>query len=240
MTSPTYDTDDARWDAMREHEPRAEGRFFAAVKTTGVYCRPACSGRPLRRNVSFFDTAAEARAAGYRACKRCKPDEARETIRYGAVDTALGLALVAASDKGVVAVTLGDDRADLVADLERRFPKAIRIEDPAAISGELDTVVELIAGKPADLPIDERGTELQRAVWKALREIPSGVTASYADVARRIGRPSAVRAVAQACGANPIAVLTPCHRVVRSDGGLSGYRWGAERKAKLLAREARA
>ena len=238
MTSPTYDTDDARWAGLQAKDPRAEGRFLAAVKTTGVYCRPTCSARPLRRNVEFFDTAEQARAAGYRACKRCKPDEVRETARYATTRADLGVVLAAATDRGVCAVTLGEDPAELTQDLARRFPKAIRIEDPQALAGALTEVKAVLAGKPASLPLDERGTELQRQVWAALREIPAGTTASYAEVARSIGRPTAMRAVAQACGANPIAVITPCHRVVRADGGLSGYRWGVERKAALLAREA--
>ena len=230
--------DDARWAAMQRKDPAAEGQFFAAVRTTGVYCRPSCSARPLRRNVAFYDSLEAARAAGYRACKRCRPDEPRETLRFATADTDLGVVLAAASDKGLCAVTLGDDAEALAADLARRFPKARRIEDAAGLAGVLAQVRAAITGRGADLALDERGTELQRQVWQALRAIPAGRTASYAEVARRIGRPEAVRAVAQACGANPLAVLTPCHRVVRADGGLSGYRWGVERKAALLAREA--
>jgi AraC family transcriptional regulator of adaptative response/methylated-DNA-[protein]-cysteine methyltransferase len=240
LTSPTYDTDDARWAALQARDPSAEGRFLAVVKTTGVYCRPTCSGRPLRGNVSFVETAEQARAAGYRACKRCKPDEPRETVRFATARTELGVVLAATTDKGLCAVTLGDDPTELAADLARRFPKAIRIEDAEALAGALDEVKAILAGKRGSLPLDERGTDLQRGVWAALREIPAGRTVSYADVARSIGRPTAMRAVAQACGANPIAVITPCHRVVRADGGLTGYRWGVERKAALLAREARA
>ena len=232
--------DDARWAAMQRKDPAAEGQFIAAVRTTGVYCRPSCSARPLRRNVAFYDGVEAARAAGFRACKRCKPDEPRETLRYATAQTGLGVVLAAASDKGVCAVTLGDDAEALAADLARRFPKARRIEDAAGLAEVIAEVKAAVAGRSAELQLDERGTDLQRQVWQALRAIPAGRTASYAEVARRIGRPEAVRAVAQACGANPLAVLTPCHRVVRADGGLSGYRWGVERKAALLAREAQA
>jgi AraC family transcriptional regulator, regulatory protein of adaptative response / methylated-DNA-[protein]-cysteine methyltransferase len=240
MTSPNYDTDDARWHAMRDRDPAAEGRFFAAVRTTGVYCRPSCSARPLRRNVGFFDTAEAARAAGFRACKRCKPDEPRETLRYATRRSDLGLVLAAVSGKGLCAVTLGEEAAALTADLARRFPRTVLLEDPQALAKTLDAVVAVMAGGRSALAIDERGSELQRQVWRALRDIPAGRTASYAEVARSIGRPTAARAVAQACGANPLAVVTPCHRVLRADGGLSGYRWGVQRKAALLAREARA
>lgn len=236
----TYLTDDARWAAIERRDRDAEGAFYCAVRTTGVYCLPSCQGRPLRRNVSFFDTADAARAAGYRACRLCKPDIPRETLRYATTLTDLGLALVAVSEAGVRLITLGDEAKTLTADLQRRFPKARLVAD--SLEDTLAEVRRLIAEprRPAALALDARGTDLQAAVWKALRDIPAGRTASYAEVARAIGRPAAVRAVAQACAANPLAVVTPCHRVVRSDGGLSGYRWGVDRKAALLAREAAA
>lgn len=234
----TYDTDNQRWAAIEARDRAAEGAFFCAVKTTGVYCLPSCSGRPLRKNVSFFETREAARAAGYRACKRCKPDTPIETLRWATTNTDLGLALVAASESGVRVVTLGDDEAALTADLTKRFPKARLVKD--ALTGHLAAVKTLIArpGSHVDLPLDEQGSDLQRAVWKALRDIPAGRTASYVEVARAIGRPTAFRAVAQACGANPLAVVTPCHRVVAASGAISGYRWGVERKRALLAKEA--
>lgn len=234
-----YDTEDARWAALEVRDRDADGAFLFAVTTTGVYCRPSCSGRPLRKNVRFYSTAEAARADGYRACRNCRPDEARETLRWTTVDTDLGVALVAASDGGVRAITLGDDARALADDLAARFPKARLVEDAGGLS-DLAARVRALIADPAtrtDLPLAEAGTDLQRAVWAALRAIPAGTTASYADIARAVGRPSAVRAVAQACGANLLAVVTPCHRVVRSDGGLSGYRWGVERKRALLARE---
>jgi AraC family transcriptional regulator of adaptative response/methylated-DNA-[protein]-cysteine methyltransferase len=236
----TYKNDDARWDAMRAKDRAAEGAFYIGVRTTGVYCVASCGGRPLRKNVAFYATREDARAAGLRACLRCKPDINRETLRWAVGQTSLGLALVARSETGLRLVTLGDDAAALQADLEKRFKHARIVPDNAGLAADLKAVAELVdhPDHAPDLPLDDQGTELQKAVWAALREIPAGETASYADIARAIGRPSAFRAVAQACGANPLAVITPCHRVVRADGGLSGYRWGVERKAALLAREA--
>jgi AraC family transcriptional regulator of adaptative response/methylated-DNA-[protein]-cysteine methyltransferase len=240
MTAPTYQNDDARWDAMRAKDRAAEGAFYIGVHTTGVYCVASCGGRPLRKNVAFYATREDARAAGLRACLRCKPGTHRETLRWGVVPTSFGLALVARSDAGLRLVTLGDDAEALKADLEKRFKHARIVPDAEGLAEDLKAVAGRIDHPDGalGLPIDARGTELQQVVWAALREIPAGETASYADIARAIGRPSAFRAVAQACGANPLAVITPCHRVVRADGGLSGYRWGVERKRALLAREA--
>jgi AraC family transcriptional regulator of adaptative response/methylated-DNA-[protein]-cysteine methyltransferase len=236
----TYLTNDARWEALRRRDRDAEGAFFIAVRTTGVYCLASCAGRPLRRNVEFHDTREAARAAGFRACLRCKPDQPRETLRYATVATDLGLALVARSPAGLRLVILGDDAESLGRELARRFRSARLTPDAEGLAGELRAVTAEIDGRGAtlDLTLDAQGTPLQQAVWAALRTIPTGTTASYVEVARAIGRPTAARAVAQACGANPLAVITPCHRVVRADGGLSGYRWGVERKRQLLAREA--
>lgn len=236
----TYKNDDARWDAMRAKDRAAEGAFYIGVRTTGVYCVASCGGRPLRKNVSFYPTREDARAAGLRACLRCKPDQNRETLRWAVGETSLGLALVARSEAGLRLVTLGDDAEALKVDLEKRFKHARIVPDGEGLSADLKAVADLIdhPDQTLSLPIDDQGTQLQKAVWAALREIPAGQTASYADIAKAIGRPSASRAVAQACGANPLAVITPCHRVVRADGGLSGYRWGVERKRALLAREA--
>ncbi len=240
MTAPTYKNDDARWDAMRAKDRAAEGAFYIGVRTTGVYCVASCGGRPLRKNVAFYVSREDARAAGLRACLRCKPDLDRETLRWAIGETSLGLALVARSEAGLRLVTLGDDGAALQADLEKRFRHARIVADAEGLAADLKAVADLVdhPDHAPDLPLDAQGTELQQAVWAALREIPAGQTASYADIAKAIGRPSAFRAVAQACGANPLAVITPCHRVVRADGGLSGYRWGVERKRALLAREA--
>ena len=143
-------------------------------------------------------------------------------------------------DQGVCAIPLGDDPDALVRDLQDRFPKAELIGGDAEFERLVAQVVGFVEAPRLglDLPLDVRGTAFQQRVWQALREIPAGSTASYADIAERIGAPKAVRAVAQACAANALAVAIPCHRVVRNDGSLSGYRWGVERKRALLEREA--
>jgi AraC family transcriptional regulator of adaptative response/methylated-DNA-[protein]-cysteine methyltransferase len=161
-------------------------------------------------------------------------------IRFAIGECSLGAILVAASDLGVCAILLGDDPEPLVRDLQDRFPRARLIGGDAEFERWVAQVVGLVE-TPAQglaLPLDVRGTAFQQRVWRALRAIPPGQTASYAEVARRIGAPTAVRAVAQAVAANPLAVAIPCHRVVRIDGNLAGYRWGVERKRALLAREA--
>ncbi len=163
-------------------------------------------------------------------------------IRFAVGACWLGSVLVAATDKGVCSIRLGDDPEALVRSLRDDFPKARLVGGDAAFEDTVARVVAMVeaphAGGPAaDLPLDIGGTAFQRRVWQALREIPAGSTATYAEVAASIGRPGAVRAVAGACAANELAVAIPCHRVVRSDGSLSGYRWGVERKRRLLARE---
>lgn len=160
-------------------------------------------------------------------------------LRFATGDTSLGPVLVATSGRGVCAILMGDDADALAHDLRRRFPKARLIEGDAqaeALAARVAGAIEA-PSRGLDLPLDVGGTAFQRRVWEALREIPAGTTASYAEVARRIGAPGAARAVARACAANPVAVAVPCHRVVGSDGALSGYRWGAGRKRALLARE---
>jgi len=160
-------------------------------------------------------------------------------IRFAVGECSLGAILVAESDRGVCAVTLGDDPQALARELQDRFPRAELVGDDAEFERRIARVIGLVEA-PAlglDLPLDVRGTAFQERVWQALRDIPAGETASYAAVAARIGAPKAVRAVARACAANPIAVAIPCHRVVRTDGALSGYRWGVERKRALLERE---
>ncbi len=160
-------------------------------------------------------------------------------IRFAVGECWLGSIVVAATGKGVCAILLGDDPDALVRDLQDRFPKARLIGGDARFEELVAKVVGFIEapGVGGDLPLDVRGTAFQQRVWEALRQIPAGSTATYADIAKRIGQPKSVRAVAQACGANPVAIAIPCHRVVRTDGGLSGYRWGVERKRALLARE---
>jgi AraC family transcriptional regulator of adaptative response/methylated-DNA-[protein]-cysteine methyltransferase len=348
----TPTTDETRWNAVLARDTAYDGQFYFSVRTTGVYCRPACAARvPRRENVAFHATPAEAEAAGFRPCLRCKPTQpplaerhaavvaqacraieaaetapdldtlaaaaglsshhfhrifkavagvtpkayadaerarrvregltaggtvteaiydagfnssgrfyeaagkvlgmtptdfrsggARATIRFALAQCSLGAILVAATDKGVCAILLGDDPEALVRDLQDRFDRAELIGGDADFEALVAKVVGFVE-QPAlglDLPLDVRGTAFQQRVWQALRDIAPGKTASYAQVAQAIGSPKAVRAVAQACAANALAVAIPCHRVVRNDGALSGYRWGVERKRALLEREAAA
>lgn len=162
-------------------------------------------------------------------------------IHFDTGPTTLGSVLVARSGKGVCAILLGDSAAALTSELAQRFPAAERTRDARRVASALKSVTAFIEFPAADLdlPLDLAGTEFQRRVWRALRGIPPGATVSYGEVARRICAPKSFRAVAQACGANPVALAVPCHRVVRNDGGLSGYRWGIARKRALLEREAR-
>ncbi|WP_235971603.1 bifunctional DNA-binding transcriptional regulator/O6-methylguanine-DNA methyltransferase Ada [Azohydromonas caseinilytica] len=341
---------DPRWAALLARD--AQARFFYAVHSTGVYCRPACPSRPAKpENVSFFDSAEAARAAGFRACRRCDPDGpgpaaqraqlvaalcrhieasdspppldalAREAglsaaqlrrvfkavigvtprayaqalrarrvqaglrsgesvtqalygagfgssgrfyaqadgllgmapgryraggagadVRFAVAQCALGALLVACSERGVCAISLGDDPDALVRELQDRFPQAGLQGDDADFSALVARVVGLVEDprRTVTLPLDIRGTAFQQRVWQALQQIPPGQTLSYAELAARVGSPAAVRAVAGACAANVLAVAIPCHRIVRRDGSLSGYRWGVERKQALLAREAAA
>jgi AraC family transcriptional regulator of adaptative response/methylated-DNA-[protein]-cysteine methyltransferase len=162
------------------------------------------------------------------------------TIRFAVGECTLGSILVAQSDRGVCAILMGDDPDQLARDLQDQFPRARLIGGDAGFEQLVAKVVGFVEAPRMglELPLDVRGTAFQQRVWQALREILPGQTVSYADIAKRIGAPKAVRAVAQACGANHIAVAIPCHRVVRNDGALSGYRWGVERKRALLDREA--
>ena len=320
-----------------------------AVATTGIFCLAHCSSRrPLRRNVAFFNTAADASRAGFRPCRRCRPDEprpldpsnaaavdlcrgleddpaldvatfarergyserhlrrrfsavvgvsvtnyvraqraalARETLRsaasvteaiyqagYGSsrafyehaaprlgmspssfqaggageriaftsLRTALGMVLCASTARGVCAVRIGDDEDALAAELAAEFPRAHLERDDDALRALAAVVERAARGEDHEtLPLDLAGTAFQVRVWQELERIPRGGTLTYTQVAERIGAPRAVRAVGSACGANPTALLVPCHRVVRADGSLGGYRWGLEVKASLLDLEAR-
>jgi AraC family transcriptional regulator, regulatory protein of adaptative response / methylated-DNA-[protein]-cysteine methyltransferase len=169
-------------------------------------------------------------------------EEVGTNIFFTIGECSLGSILVAQSARGVCSILIGDDPTRLAQDLRHRFPKANLV---ARENGQEELVAQVAGliekpGAGLDLPLDARGTTFQQLVWDALRRIPSGSTATYSDIARQIGMPGAVRAVAQACGANVLAVAIPCHRVIRSNGSLSGYRWGVERKRALLAREAHA
>lgn len=169
-----------------------------------------------------------------------KGNGTKQTIQFAGVECSLGAIVVARSERGVCAILLGDTAEGIEKDLVDRFPQAELVRAEAGLKEVVKKVVGFVDAPAAglDLPLDVRGTAFQRRVWQALQSIPVGATASYTDVAERIGSPQAVRAVAQACGANALAVAIPCHRVVRSDGALSGYRWGVERKRRLLEREA--
>lgn len=236
---------DPRWAQLRRRDRHADGTFWYSVRSTGVYCKPSCASRPPKaENVAFHATRADAERAGFRPCRRCHPERealVRETLRFGIGPSRLGALLVAAGERGVCAILFGDDGQALEADLGRRFPNAERVRDDGALAAILTQAAALVEqpGARFDATLDPRGTPFQRKVWNALRDIPAGSTASYKDIALRIGMPDASRAVAQACGANALAVVVPCHRVIRGDGELSGYRWGVERKRELLARETR-
>jgi AraC family transcriptional regulator of adaptative response/methylated-DNA-[protein]-cysteine methyltransferase len=243
----SFASDADRWNAVVRRDRAANGVFFTSVRTTGVYCLPSCPARlPRRENVRFHATCAEAEAAGFRPCKRCRPNQPAAlppaSIRFAVAGCSLGRVLVAAGDKGVRAILLGDDDEALAGDLRARFPEAVVSRGGAEIARWAAQAAAFVEAphRGLDLPLDVRGTEFQRRVWRALGEIPVGTTASYADIAARIGAPKAVRAVAQACGVNPLAIAIPCHRVVAKNGALSGYRWGVARKRALLDREATA
>jgi len=347
MDVMTMGENEARFEAVRARDAASDGKFFFAVLTTGVFCYPSCAARPAcRENLRFFDTREAAAAAGYRPCRRCRPDlapraerrteavaEACRAIEQGRYDVAhageaaglgpaafarlfrevtgvspaayeaarrqrvakaalragsgvtdaiyeagfsssgrfyeaadamlgmtptrfraggagetiefafgssfLGEVLVAASGRGICAILLGDDRAALRDDLARRFPRATLTAAGPDFAARVAEVVALIEAPRAGhtLPLDIRGTAFQRRVWQALQDIPAGETASYASVAAAIGQPSAARAVGAACAANNLAVAVPCHRVVAASGDISGYAWGAARKATLLRQE---
>lgn len=342
------------WTAVAHRDATLAGRVIYAVRTTGIYCRPGCASRlPRRENTLFFDSPAAARAAGFRACKRCSPDEdhsagpppssaelgverarayleahlgervtlarlarvahlspyhlqrtfrqqvgvtprqyvdarrmervrerlrqgetvsratldagygstnavyehAKERfgmtpgryrrggdgtrIRYASRSTPMGWVLMAATERGVCTVALGDSVESLEEALREEFPRA----ELAAAGKELDPWMDSIAeylgggGQTPDVPLDVQATDFQMRVWRALREIPYGATRSYRQLAESIGAGGSARAVAGACASNPVALVIPCHRVVRSDGGTSGYRWGVERKRRLLGME---
>jgi AraC family transcriptional regulator of adaptative response/methylated-DNA-[protein]-cysteine methyltransferase len=351
MDKPAYSTDDERWAAVQQRAREADGIFYYSVRSTGVYCRPSCPSRGAKRaNVAFHASRAEAEAAGFRPCLRCKPDQpplaerqalavaqacrlidsaleelaldalaeacgmsrfhfhrvfkahtgitpkayaaARraerlkrglaqastataaaydagfnssgrfyaaspgvlgmtpgrwraggggEVIRFAVAACSLGALLVAATDKGICSILLGDDPDVLVRDLQDRFPKAELAGAEPAFERTVAQVVAFVEAPRIGLalPLDLRGTVFQQRVWEALRQVPAGQTVGYAELAARLGMPQGARAVAGACAANPVAVAIPCHRVVRNDGAISGYRWGVERKRALLERESK-
>ena len=245
-TTPSV-ADDPRWARIAARDKTADGHLWYSVSTTGVYCRPSCPSRIANpRNVQLHDSLESARETGFRACKRCNPDGlsidaggASEEIRFAVGQTSFGAILVASSTKGIASILLGDEPEDLVRDLEVRFPSARLIGGDRDYESLVARVVGFVdtPGSGLNHPLDVRGTAFQRRVWQALQKIPVGKKVTYAEIAQRIGLPKAVRAVAGACAANKLAVAIPCHRVVRTDGSLSGYAWGVERKRVLLDRE---
>ncbi len=186
----------------------------------------------------FYESAGRMLGMKPRAFRSGAPDT---TLRFAIDACSLGLLLVAATDKGVCAILFGDARDMLEADLRRRFPRADIRQGDRDFNRVVRAVIRFVEapGQGLELPLDLQGTAFQRRVWTALRDIRAGSTASYAEIGARIGAPGSARAVAQACAANAVAVAVPCHRVVRADGSLSGYRWGSERKRALLDRESK-
>ena len=342
---------DLRWKALASRDAAADGTFVYGVTSTGIYCRPSCpSRRPRADRVRFFDTTVEARHAGFRACKRCRPDtvgliqpgidavrrasaylaahadqtvtldrlarvaamsahhlqrrfkaivglsprEFQSALRAGKLRTSLrdgrdvttaiyeagygspsrayeaaptgsvslsnyrrggagmriaystfkspvGVVLVGATEHGVCSVKIGSNEQALATELRREYPAAEIAADARSRNEWTTAIAKHLRGSApsVDLPIDVRATAFQWKVWRALQQIPYGETRAYADVAKSIGKPKAVRAVARACATNPVALVVPCHRVVPSAGGTGGYRWGSDCKERLLVAEKR-
>jgi len=245
------DAEAAGYRACRRCNPKGPSLSEAVAAVVAEACRriedaeeppklsSAIYGAGFNSNSRFYESSNEVLGMTPTAYKQGGKDA---DIRFAVGQCSLGAILVARSKKGICAITLGDDPDELVRDLQDRFPNANLIGADRGFERLVAQVVGFVETPRIglDLPLDVRGTAFQQRVWQALRGIPAGKTASYAEVARRIGKPKAVRAVAQACGANKIAVAIPCHRVVKNDGVLSGYRWGVERKRALLEKEAKA
>lgn len=239
-------TDALYWQAVLGNDRGFDGTFVYAVKTYGVYCRPSCPSRPPKReNTAFYASPAAAEAAGFRACKRCGGVPApltpvQERIGYALIETALGQCLIGIGPRAIMSIELGDDTTSLITTFKARFENAVELGATHGARTLVDKVAHVVSNPrvPHALSLDLQGTPFQKRVWQALRKVPAGQTVTYSELARAIGQPNSARAVGTACGANRLAVLIPCHRVVRADGGLSGFRWGEERKRKLLALEA--
>ena len=232
-------------------------RFRASLRITPREYADSCRLRMLKRNLQAGDSVTRAMYdAGYGSSSRLyertasqlgmTPDKYRRgaiaaTIRYACADSPLGRMLVAATERGICSIQFGRTDAELLEGLKREFPFAVRKADAGALQPWVEALLSHMRGEDLDssLPLDIRATAFQRRVWRYLQSIPFGETKSYGQVAKAIGRPSACRAVARACATNPVAVAIPCHRVVREDGGMGGYRWGIERKKALLAMEQR-
>jgi AraC family transcriptional regulator of adaptative response/methylated-DNA-[protein]-cysteine methyltransferase len=241
--------------AFRQSPFHLQRRFKAALGITPREYADSCRLRLLKRNLQAGDNVTRAMYdAGYGSSSRLyektasqlgmTPDKYRRgaiaaTVRYAIADSPLGRMLIAATDKGVCAIQFARSDGELIEGLKREFPFAVRKADEGGLQNWVAALLEKMAGKElnAALPLDIRATAFQRRVWTYLQSIPFGATRSYIEVAKGIGQPSASRAVARACATNPVAVAIPCHRVVREDGGISGYRWGVERKKRLLELE---
>jgi methylated-DNA-[protein]-cysteine S-methyltransferase len=225
---------EALWDLVSAGGAPFQGQVICGVRTTGIYCRPGCPGRPKRENVTFLPSVRAARAAGFRACMRCRPDEFEESGEmtgsvYTTVDSPIGELLLVGDGEVLHGLHMQDAPR----------PMAVRPEwrrDDGAFPEARRELREYFAGERTEfeVPVEMEGTAFQRTVWSALRAIPYGETRSYGELARSIGSPSAVRAVGLANGRNPIAVIVPCHRVIGADGTLTGYGGGLERKRTLL------
>ncbi len=218
-------------------DPSYDGRFVAAVRTTGIFCRPSCRVRkPLPKNVTFMADAAAARAAGYRACLRCHPDDA-VPVRTREIDTPIGPMTIGATDAAVVLCdfSLRPMMPAQLAAVRRRFGPTVEAAAPLLDRAE-EQLREFLAGERTafDLPIETPGSAFQERVWSELRRIPYGQTIAYRELAERVGAPLAPRAVGRANGANRLAIIVPCHRVIAAGGGLGGYGGGLDAKRFLL------
>ncbi|PWL19169.1 bifunctional DNA-binding transcriptional regulator/O6-methylguanine-DNA methyltransferase Ada [Falsochrobactrum shanghaiense] len=212
------------------------GKMRAALKTPQTSVTEAIYDAGYNSSSRFYE--ASDKILGMKP-KAYKSGGDNETIRFAIGQSSLGAVLVAQSDHGVCAILMGDEPEELIRDLEKRFPKAELVGADRDFEDHIAQVIGFVENPRIglDLPLDLRGTAFQQRVWQALREIPAGETLSYSELAQKLGLPKSTRAVAGACAANKIAIAVPCHRVVRNDGGLSGYRWGVERKRDLLERE---
>ena len=223
----------------------ATPRDYARTHRLGRFAEKLDAGEPVTEAIyaSGFGSSSRAYEAAPAALGMTPGARQRggsgQTIRFVTVGTPLGWALVAATGRGICMTALADDRDSLVDALKQRFPAAVVIAGDGELKDWADRIVGFITapGQNLDLPLDIQGTAFQARVWRALQKIPPGRTATYTEIAAAIGQPKAVRAVAQACATNKVALLVPCHRVIRSDGELGGYRWGVERKRALLSRE---
>jgi AraC family transcriptional regulator, regulatory protein of adaptative response / methylated-DNA-[protein]-cysteine methyltransferase len=230
-------------------------RFKAVLGITPREYADSCRLKMLKRNLQAGDSVTRAMyEAGYGSSSRLyertasqlgmTPDRYRRgavaaAIRYACSDSPLGRMLIAATDRGICSIQFGRTDGELLAGLKREFPFAVRKQDDGGLESWVEALLQHMTGKDlgSALPLDIRATAFQRRVWAYLQTIPFGRTKSYSQVAKQIGQPSAVRAVARACAANPVAVVIPCHRVVRQNGSMGGYRWGIERKKMLLEME---